>query len=578
MIEAGRAQLGEDSLARLVGDFWTRYNPDRLSWINSAQDIRSYLSAESTQQTQVGDLPWKNSTTVPKLTQLYDNLVAYYMAAMFPDDEWFVFEGSNEDAQVKANIIEIYMRSKLEDSNFQKTIGQLVSDWVMYGSCFGGVTWIEDYTKDIVSGEEVPKYIGPSAYRIAPTDCLVNPKAGSFEESSFIRRTIKSLAELGEYTEYFSEEQIKKILEMRRLPEEDMMDTIIDYNLSIDGFQTYAEYLRSGYVEILEYHGSIFDIESNKILKDRQIIVADRLFTLLNRESPSWTYKKPIVMDSWRQLPDNLYGQGPLHQLVGMQYRCDHLENAKADIFDQIIHPITVIKGDMVEDFEFGPGVQVRAGEGGDVSFISPDANALLADSQINNYHSMMEVMAGAPREMAGFRTPGEKTAFEVNALQQGADRMFLDKIHSFEENIIKPMLNMMFELVVRNFEITDTVRILDDETQIAQLVQITAEDVKTNGLIRPVGAKHYAERNKRVQELQNFISILSNPSFQPHMSATRAGEMMERELGFENYGIFRPYAGIDEQLLLQAHVEEMRGLLQAGGVDAAGQPLEAGI
>ena len=53
---------------------------------------------------------------------------------------------------------------------------------------------------------------------------------------------------------------------------------------------------------------------------------------------------------------------GPLDNLVGMQYRIDHLENLKADVFDQIAYPIIKIRGD-VEDFDFEPAARIYMGE-----------------------------------------------------------------------------------------------------------------------------------------------------------------------------------------------------------------------
>src|SRR3546814_6463709 len=57
---------------------------------------------------------------------------------------------------------------------------------------------------------------------------------------------------------------------------------------------------------------------------------------------------------------------GPLDDLVGMQYRIDHLENAKADAFDLMIQPPLKIVGD-VEEFAWGPSAEIYCGEGGDV-------------------------------------------------------------------------------------------------------------------------------------------------------------------------------------------------------------------
>ena len=50
--------------------------------------MRNFLFATDTSKTSVGGLPWKNSTTLPKLTQIRDNLHANYMSAVFPNDNW----------------------------------------------------------------------------------------------------------------------------------------------------------------------------------------------------------------------------------------------------------------------------------------------------------------------------------------------------------------------------------------------------------------------------------------------------------------------------------------------------------
>ena len=130
----------------------------------------------------------------------------------------------------------------------------------------------------------------------------------------------------------------------------------------------------------------------------------------------AWLGRDPIFHVGWRDRPDNLYSMGPLDNLVGMQYRIDHLENLKADVFDQIAYPVLKIRGD-VEDFDFEPNARIYLGDEGDVGYLVPDSTALNADFQIQNIEAKMEMMAGAPREAMGIRSAGEKTAFEVNQL-----------------------------------------------------------------------------------------------------------------------------------------------------------------
>ena len=50
-----------------------------------------------------------------------------------------------------------------------------------------------------------------------------------------------------------------------------------------------------------------------------------------------------------------------------------------------------------------------------------PDVNALQANMELANLQEQMEIMAGAPREAMGFRTPGGKTKYEVQSLENAA-------------------------------------------------------------------------------------------------------------------------------------------------------------
>ena len=88
-------------------------------------ETRQYLTAKSTAQTAVGKLPWKNKTSIPKLTQVADNLQAYYMAAVMPTDDWFRWEGFDAPSHEKANIIEAYMGTKLRMGGFRGELKRL---------------------------------------------------------------------------------------------------------------------------------------------------------------------------------------------------------------------------------------------------------------------------------------------------------------------------------------------------------------------------------------------------------------------------------------------------------------------
>ena len=563
-----------DDTSKVVMEAWSTLTFERTQWLQKGLEARRYVTATSTNDTEVGGRPWANKTTIPKLTQIKDNLSSYYMAALMPADDWFRFEGMDVESHQKANIIEQYMATKLRMGGFRKALEQLVSDWVLYGNCFGGITWERNTTKSLRTGEEIVNFIGPKLFRISPLDCVVDQRATNFQDSIFIKRSFVPIAEIIKHNEknpeiQYDEEAIDKIRELRSGPSDDIMDHYKEEGYRIDGFQGFEDYLSSQYVEILEYWGDILVRETGEVKENQVVVIADRSFTLAQTDNPTWNGRKPFVHSGWRILPENLYGQGPLDNLVGMQYRCDHLENLKADTFDQIVHPVVIIKGDETEGFQWGPGVQHFVPPDGDVTVLRPDATVLQADNQVAIYHNYMEQMAGSPRESMGIRSPGEKTAFEVSTLQQGADRMFQDKLNRFEAHVIEPLLEMMFEMTIRNLDVADIARVFNDDTKSLELTKLSKEDVVADGVFRAVGAKHFAARSKRIQEMQNFQMIMQSPTMAPHFSGIRAAKAFEEELGFEKYALVEQNVAIKEQAQTQFEAANIQKQLQR----AVGQP-----
>jgi len=547
-----------DSIASSVVQFWVSKNNERQAWLERVTDTRRYVTAPTTAYTAM-------------LTQIADNLAAYYMAAIMPTDDWFKFEGYRPEDIVKALTIQEYMSTKIKASGFRKEMGKLLWDWILYGNMFAGVEFVHEKAKSNITGEEITVYRGPRLRRISPINCLIDIHARSFDESPFVIRRMVPIPDVIEHNEKsdgpkYDEEAVNKVKQIRSVTDDkDFIQQYIDNGTTIDGFQDINEYFASNYVELLEYWGDIYDPETGTLHKNKVITVADRNFTLRIGDNPSWSGRKPFVHVAWRTLPDNLYGQGPLDNIVGMQYRIDHLENAKADAWDLIMHPMIKVTGDDVDDFEYGPGQKVYVNDG-DVDFIRPDTSVLNTNNEIAIYRALMEEAAGSPREMAGFRTPGEKTAFEVNVLQQGADRKFQDKLNYLEDEGMQRILGLFFELLMRNFDANDVVRVFNDVTGAVELKSISKEDVVADGVFRPVGAKHFAARNKRIQELQNMLLIAQNPAIAPHFSGVNAGNMLEEELGWQKYNVIEENIGVREQATTQAVVMQMQQMLQQGG------------
>jgi hypothetical protein len=214
-----------------------------------------------------------------------------------------------------------------------------------------------------------------------------------------------------------------------------------------------------------------------------------------------------------------------------------------------ILHPITKVKG-YVEEFQYGPNERIYMEQDADVEFLRPDTTALNADVQIQELENTMENMAGAPRQAMGIRTPGEKTAFEVQSLENASSRIFQSKIGYFEEFFLEGLINSMLESARRNLSIAEIVKIVDDDTGVADFIKIEAKDLVAKGKLVPMGARHFAARAQLIQNLAQLTSsgIYQDPDIRTHLSGKIMAELVEENLGLTKYRIYQPNIRVMEQ------------------------------
>lgn len=549
--------ISPDGVAEAIGLQWHEWNSLRSGFINESREIRNYVFATDTSTTSNGKLPWANSTTTPKLTQIYDNLKANYSAALFPNADWLRWEGDDRDdnSRAKKEVIQAYMSTKLRQSSFEKTMDRLIDDYVLYGNCFATVEYVEDIV-NLPTGETIEKYIGPRVVRISPYDIVFNPTAADFENTPKIIRSLLTIGEVAKLAE--SDPNYKVVYDKMMVNRKAALSSTLPLEKSdafvADGFSNINHYYGSNYVEVLTFYGDLFDITTETYLTNHKITVVDRAYVVKQEPIASWLGSTPVYHSGWRSRPDNLYSMSPLANLVGMQYRIDHLENLKADVFDQIALPMLKIKGD-VEEFTHQPGERIYIGDEGDVGYLHPDTTALNADFQIQALENKMEEMAGAPRQAMGVRTPGEKTAFEVQSLDNAAGRIFQHKAKKLEVEMVQQVLNGMLEAGRRNLDVTDVVRVVDSDLGLESFVQITRDDLKASGKLYPVGASHFAERAQRVQNLQQLAQFKSDPTIAPHLSGKAIARLLSEELGEKE--LYGENISVQEQLETQRQVQD---------------------
>lgn len=564
-----KSALNQDDPAKWISNMWQNWNNQRQPKVAEWQETKQYVFATDTRKTSNRDLPWKNSTTLPKLCQIRDNLHANYISALFPNDKWLTWKAfdKNSSSREVARTITAYMENKAREGGLREVISQLIYDFIDYGNAFVMPAFELRY-RDF-NGERVKDYVGPTSIRISPEDIVFNPLATNIAKSPKIIRSIKTMGELLKLADTEPEMAFWKDVVERKLR---MQQTLAQYGVddwskadayAIEGFGNLWEYYMSDYVEILEFYGDYHDHEAGELHVGRMITIVDRAVMVRNVAIPSYGGRDLIRHVGWRKRPDNLWAMGPLDNLVGLQYRLDHMQNMQADALDLSVHPPLKIIGN-VEAFVWGPEEQILIDEEGDVQEVSRNMQGVaISEQNMQVIEERMELYAGAPREAMGIRSPGEKTAFEVGQLMTAAGRIFQEKITMFEVELLEPHLNDMLEIAHRNFEESDVISIIDDDLGVEQFKTISKDDITANGKLRPIGARHFAQRSQELQELVNVFNSNMVEFLKPHTSSKALTEYIDDALDIRGYTIFKPNIGIEEQLETESAVAEANRQLQ---------------
>lgn len=585
-----------DQLGCAIGEKWTTWNMARQPWVAECQEIRQYLFATDTTQTTNSKLPWKNKTTIPKLTQIRDNLYANYMAVEFPKRKWLEWLADTQDSNsmAKRESILAYMNWAISQPQYKSEISKCILDYIDYGNCFALVEWMDQRVER--PDKLQVGYVGPIPRRISPFDIVFNPIAPSFIESPKIIRSMITLGELKKKLESMStdenREEYKKLYDYLIGYRQKIMQSGADLHvqdgfLQMDGFDSFRSYLEGDYVEVLTFYGDLYDWEKNELLENHVIMVVDRHKIIGKKPNPSYFGYPPIFHAGWRVRQDNLWAMSPLSNLIGMQYRLDHVENLKADVFDLIAFPVLKIKG-YVNDFEWGPMQRIITDADSDVEMLAPPFQILQVNNEIQYLVTMMEEMAGAPREAMGFRTPGEKTAYEVQRQENAGGRIFQNKTQQLEEQFIERITNAELEMAKRNIQGPQEINVFDDEFNMQTFMTLTADDITGAGRLKPMAARHFAEKAEMVQNLNNFYSsgMGQDPLVNAHVSGLKTATVMMDLLDLSDYDLVQPFIRLSEQAqgqrLSAAHQEQsmMQGTTPAGLTpdDANGPDLSQSI
>jgi hypothetical protein len=226
---------------------------------------------------------------------------------------------------------------------------------------------------------------------------------------------------------------------------------------------------------------------------------------------------------------------------------------------------MVVTQGDAEMPEYLYPGCHIGLDVDATIEFIKPDATALQADLYIQNYLNQMEEMAGMPKEAMGFRTPGEKTAFEISQLNTAASRIFNEKVRKFEMEVLEPLLTLMLRIYTgagaRTIQLKQVA-----ENGVVSFIDIDMSTLNTEGRFVATGSSTYTEKAQLAQTLMQLsnTALYSDPLVSNWFDPKKVAQTLVYATGLDKIdGILKENARIDAELNMKSAAEYATQLVE---------------
>jgi len=562
----GAFKTSEDK-ASFVTQLWTELDGYRDPAISKWREVEAYRYATDTNSLPNAKSAFTHSTHTPVVGAIAQDLEAILLQVVMPHEDWFTFEPMDANAArvEQRKTIVSYLKNRHALNGYTDEIAKLRSDLITYGNCFSQVFHANE-TKGDKQG-----YIGPKVRRISPYDIVFDPTAVDFESTPKVIREIITLGELKRrgMKGILDETAVDKLLAERGNFSNSDAGEDKNEQYTPHGFGTYQQYIVSGFIELLWFYGDVYDTENNELHEGKMVVVADNSEVLLEQNINTANGRPHIYQSVWQKLPDNLWGMGPLENIIGINYQINHRENAKSEGLDRTIYPDKVYTGDVEEMYDDETGqVTYHAPEGGGVAELSINTQFLAQDLHVDRLTHTARLSARLPSDLTGFRSQGEKTLGEVTALTEGGMRGFIDKAADFERSSMEKHLGAEIELAHDNFGSAFKVP-NKSESGFIEMLNVSKEDLSINGVLIPRGSKRFARKN---QMLASLTQLSATPLAQlalQHISGKAAANLMAELLEVQDTGLFEEFA----QIMESGEAQQIANQIEQSNALASSQP-----
>lgn len=499
----------------------------------------------------------------PVLYEAVEAIHSNLLNALFPANErFFTVLGKTESDHANAQMIEEFLRTKLEEVGFLEKYSLFLKQAVITGNSVAAVPWrrVTELRKTeqpitlfgVTVGyqklmHEELVYNGPDFEVIDVFDFLIEPGATDFRQAKVIRKLERSLRELKANPAYSNLERLQP--ELSSMDAQDANRQSRRRAFGIDELMPDPQY--ADQVKLLEAWGDF--VVGDMVYRNHVCVVANETEVIRFEPNPYDCGLKPFIFTGFIPVPNEIYGIGAIEKSLGLQHAINTLTNQKLDVINlSINNPFTYLINDDVFDPDTlitRPGALIPVKSHDTLKPIQYLNNFTVAFNEIADLKSEAQEATGALKYFTGVTdSPASRTATEVNALVAGGSQKFSSFLSHLENSSLAPFLRLVFEQARQFLREPESLRIPGENGNLRFQQLLPAVLKNSDCCFRIDGSRGLLFRQQELKSITAFLDLVAaHPGIQQRVNLMTLYRKIYRRLGFtdeaEIFSVSEPVA-----------------------------------
>lgn len=513
---------------------WARYlsTPEAKSRIQSLQ-LWTVGNVETV---------WRHNLTRGKAYEVVETIVAYLWQATFPNKDWFDAIPQEKESLEEAKLIREFTKNKLDQANFVSSWNMFLRQLCITGLSVMALPWRTQKELELQGYTKGAKQNGYPEFEVLDVfDCYTDPNAIDPNKSDFVRRIIRSRADVAKDVESGYYENIS-LLDVANLTQyygagstgESDRRTVKEFQ----GITVDIPYSWTDHVAVYEYWGDLY-VDGTAYYNMHAVVVGPHLVRF---EKNPFKHGKPFIIGTYTPLNRSNVAFGAIEPVMGMIHETDIVMNQRLDNLEVSVNSMWELVGDgslKAEDVYTAPGKVFSVEQQGTITPIRNPSDYQINYTEGSVLEGFIDQTVGSVSPINGgsVRDAERVTATEVRE-QKNAGGNRLACVHKhIESTALLPLLAKVFESFKQFIRKPEVIRVLGPDVNYADYVRVTPDLFKTEVVLKPYGADHVIERDYKSKQLMQFLqAVLPVPQFAERLNFDVLLRELARSMNINNY------------------------------------------